>query len=89
MDKIEEKKYWYSIARFNDRMTDFVGVQETLCKGKEKQELLAKYRISLKELPKIKADDPAIVKLNAKEGDDIKIRRQSPTAEESIFYRGV
>lgn len=38
MDKIEEKKYWYSIARFNDRMTDFVGVQETLCKGKEKPE---------------------------------------------------
>ena len=57
--------------------------------GKEKQELLAKYRISLKELPKIKPDDPAIAKLNAKEGDVIKIIRESPTAGESIFYRGV
>ena len=57
--------------------------------GKEKQALLEKYRISLKELPKIKLDDSAIAKLNVKPGDVIKIIRESPTAGESIFYRGV
>ncbi|MBW2965960.1 DNA-directed RNA polymerase subunit H [Candidatus Woesearchaeota archaeon] len=56
---------------------------------KEKQELFEKYNISLKELPKIKKDDPAIVSLNVKVGDIIKIIRISPTAGESIFYRGV
>lgn len=56
---------------------------------KEKKELLEKYRISLKELPKIKKNDQAIDHLDAKEGDIIKIIRKSPTAGESIFYRGV
>ncbi len=56
---------------------------------KEKKELFEKYGISLKELPKIKLDDPAIVSLKVKAGDVIKIIRQSPTAGESMFYRGV
>ncbi len=56
---------------------------------KEKKELLEKYHISLKELPKISKKDPAIDHLNPKEGDVIKIIRKSPTAGESIFYRGV
>jgi DNA-directed RNA polymerase subunit H len=56
---------------------------------KEKQELFEKYHISLKELPKIKKDDPAVASLNVKIGDVIKIIRISPTAGETIFYRGV
>ena len=56
---------------------------------KEKKDLFQKYNISSKELPKIKKDDPAIVKLTAKEGDVIKIIRQSSTAGETEFYRGV
>jgi DNA-directed RNA polymerase subunit H len=56
---------------------------------KEKKELCEKYHISLKELPKIKKDDPAITSLNAKIGDVIKIMRLSPTAGETVFYRGV
>ncbi len=43
----------------------------------------------MKELPKISKDDPALVSLNVKEGDVIKIIRQSPTAGEVAFYRGV
>ena len=57
--------------------------------AKERDEVLARYNISLKELPKIKKDDPAIARLNVKEGDIIKIIRQSPTAGEAEFYRGV
>jgi DNA-directed RNA polymerase subunit H len=56
---------------------------------KEKEELFKKYNISLKELPKIKKDDPAIANLDVKEGDVIKITRISDTAGEIEFYRGV
>ncbi len=56
---------------------------------KEKEELFKKYNISLKELPKIMKDDTAIASLNVKEGDVIKIIRESPTAGKTEFYRGV
>jgi len=56
---------------------------------KEKKELLEKYKITLSELPKILKNDPAIKELGVKQGDVIKIVRQSPTAGESIFYRSV
>jgi DNA-directed RNA polymerase subunit H len=55
----------------------------------EIKELLDRYNISINELPKIVASDPAIQKLNAKPGDVIKIKRKSPTSEESIYYRVV
>ena len=63
--------------------------KHTKISDKEKKDLLAKYKINLKELPKIKKNDVAIAKLGAKEGDVIKIVRNSPTAGEAIFYRGV
>ena len=56
---------------------------------KEKKELLDKYHISLKELPKINKKDPSIQHLNPKEGEVIKITRKSKTAGEAIFFRGV
>ena len=56
---------------------------------KEKTNLLEKYDISIKQLPKILKNDPAIKDLNAKQGDIIKVIRQSPTAGEFIFYREV
>lgn len=56
---------------------------------KEKNEILATYSITLKELPRMHPGDPAIQELDAKEGDVIKITRNSPTAGESVFYRRV
>ncbi len=56
---------------------------------KERNDLFDKYNISIVELPKIKVDDPAIAHLNVKEGDVIKIIRNSLTAGETEFYRGV
>ncbi len=53
----------------------------------EKQEVLKKYGISGWGLPKITLRDPAIAKLNAKEGDVIKIERVSPTAGIAVYYR--
>ena len=54
---------------------------------KEKQQILEKYNITSKELPKILKTDSAIKELNAKPGDIIKIERKSPTAGKSFFYR--
>ncbi len=56
---------------------------------KEKEALLAKYSITLKELPKIFIKDSAIAHLNVKDGDIIKISRNSLTAGEYVFYRRV
>ena len=56
---------------------------------REKKQLLERYRATLKDLPKIYKTDPAIINLDAKPGDVIKITRPSPTAGESIFYRVV
>lgn len=55
----------------------------------EKEKLLEKYNISTKELPKILKDDPALEKLNLKEGDLVKVERNSKTAGVSFYYRVV
>ena len=55
----------------------------------QKEKLLEKYNISIKELPRIFKTDPAISSLDAKPGDVIKITRKSQTAGEAIFYRVV
>ncbi len=54
---------------------------------KELTTLLKNY--SLKDLPKIHLIDPIVENLNAKEGDVIKIERNSLTAGKSVFYRRV
>ncbi|MBI2546075.1 DNA-directed RNA polymerase subunit H [Candidatus Woesearchaeota archaeon] len=56
---------------------------------KEKAELLKRYNITVKELPKILVDDSAIEHLEVKVDDVVKIIRQSPTAGEVLFYRCV
>lgn len=56
---------------------------------KEKEELLKKYGITLRQLPRILLSDPVIKALNAKVGDVVKIIRKSETAGESEYYRVV
>jgi DNA-directed RNA polymerase subunit H len=53
------------------------------------EELLAKYGITKRELPKILISDPAIKDLGAKSGDVVKIRRNSPVSGISYYYRVV
>ena len=55
----------------------------------EKGKLLDNLSISTKELPKIMKSDAAIAKLSVKEGDLIKIERESKTAGKAIYYRVV
>jgi DNA-directed RNA polymerase subunit H len=55
----------------------------------EKQAFLDEYEISMRELPKIKQDDPAIQHLDVEPNDVIKIHRESSTAGQTKYYRGV
>ena len=55
----------------------------------QKEKLLERYNISVKELPRILKTDAAISSLGAKPGDVIKITRESETAGEASFYRVV
>lgn len=55
----------------------------------EINELLQKYNVSLRQLPKISVKDPMSKLLEAKIGDVIKIIRKSPTAAQSDFFRVV
>lgn len=63
--------------------------KHTLLSEKEKKILFEKYHISIPELPKIHATDPAIQHLKAKPGDVIKVVRKSQTAGQAEYYRGV
>jgi len=55
----------------------------------EAERVLAFYKVTLNELPKIKKDDPALAKLNAKIGDIIRITHGGLTADKSFYYRVV
>lgn len=55
----------------------------------EIDQLLLKYNVTIKGLPKIKVNDPAVKSLGAKEGDVIEIKRESQTAGKYNYYRFV
>jgi len=63
--------------------------KHTKLSEKDKKELLDKYKITEKGLPKILINDPALEDLSVIENDVIKIERDSPTAGKSFFYRRV
>lgn len=56
---------------------------------KEKKELFEKYHINVTHLPRINLSDPVLFGLGVKPGDVVKIERPSPTAKNTVFYRGV
>ena|SRR3989338_10942560 len=67
----------------------FLVPEHTKLNDAEKIKLLEKYNISIKQLPKIRLDDPSIKSLGIKAGDIIKILRKSPTVKETEFFRVV
>ncbi len=60
-----------------------------LLDDKQKEEVMKKFGITLKQFPRILETDPMVKFLNAKIGDVLKITRQSKTAGESEYYRVV
>lgn len=55
----------------------------------QKKEVLDKYNISIKQLPMIKASDPALKDRGVKVHDLILVRRASPTAKVTEYFRVV
>jgi DNA-directed RNA polymerase subunit H (RpoH/RPB5) len=56
---------------------------------RDKKQLFDKYKITIRDLPKIDSKDPAILSLKVKAGDVVKIQRNTPGIGESMYYRGV
>ena len=54
---------------------------------KEREELLKKYNIEPRKLPKILDIDPVSIYIGAKPGQILKIIRKSHTAKEAVSYR--
>ena len=72
--------------KFNILEHDLVP-KHTILNEDEKKELLEKFKIKPKQLPKVLINDPVVKAINAKEGDILKIIRKSATAGTSIYYR--
>lgn len=53
----------------------------------EIEEIFAEVEYEIKQLPKIKSDDPVVKAIGAKEGDILRITRESQTAGTFITYR--
>ena len=53
----------------------------------EKARLLEQYKITPKQLPRIKADDAVVKRLGGKKDDIMKITRKSEVSLETIYYR--
>ncbi len=56
---------------------------------KEVKDILAKFNLTITQLPRILKSDAALGHLDIQVDDIIKITRPSPTADETIFYRRV
>ena len=56
---------------------------------KEKNQLLAQYKVKPYQMPQVKSGDPAVKAIGAKPGDILKITRKSTTAGEHVTYRYV
>ena len=56
---------------------------------REKEKMLKRYKVTIKQLPRIKMRDSAGLAINAKPGDVIEISRKSPIAGEIKYYRVV
>jgi DNA-directed RNA polymerase subunit H (RpoH/RPB5) len=56
---------------------------------KEKNQLLAQYKVKPYQMPQIRSGDPAVKVIGAQPGDVLKITRKSTTAGEHVTYRYV
>lgn len=58
-----------------------------LLNEQQREEVLKKFGIALRQLPRIIETDPMIAAIGGKPGDVVKITRKSETAGESVYYR--
>lgn len=55
----------------------------------EKEKFLERFNITARQLPKILITDAVVQQIGAKEGDVLEIKRKSPTAGITLYYRYV
>jgi len=67
---------------------DMIPVHEVMSK-QEQEELLGKLNATKEQLPKILDSDVALTDLKVRIGDIIRIKRKSPVAGETLYYRVV
>jgi DNA-directed RNA polymerase, subunit H (EC 2.7.7.6) len=73
------------IAVFDSRLSP----KYRVLPAQQVDELLARYNILKRDLPKIKLSDPAVKLLGASENDVLEIDRKSQTAGDYKYYRVV
>ncbi len=61
--------------------------EHVVISDQEVQDLLTRYNIELRQLPKILVTDAACKEIGAKKDDVIKIVRRSLTADEAVSFR--
>jgi DNA-directed RNA polymerase subunit H (RpoH/RPB5) len=54
---------------------------------KERKEVLERFEVTERQLPKITVSDPVIKLIGASPGNVVKITRKSKTAREAVYYR--
>jgi len=85
----KEKNIWIITSkdpRF-DIFTHELVPEHVICPEEELKDLLIKYNIQRRQLPKILISDPAVKAIGAKPGQVVKIFRESDISGESIAYR--
>ncbi len=70
-----------------DVFKNFLVPKHERISDKEKRELLKKYNISNKQVPKILKNDPTVIALGAKPGDMIRITRKNDIVGDIFYYR--
>jgi DNA-directed RNA polymerase subunit H len=80
---------WWDLLSEIDILKHKLVPKHEILSEREKEELLAKYGITLKQLPRIFSTDPVVKLIGAKVGDVIKITRKDDVFGKSIYYRVV
>jgi len=78
-EKEEEKEY--------DILKHILVPKHEIMTAEQVKEVLAKHNITVIQLPKILSTDAAVKATGAKEGDVLKVSRNSPTAGTTTYYR--
>ena len=67
----------------------FLVPKHVLLSSQQVEDLLKKYGITLKQLPRLSKTDPLVKELDADKDSVVKIVRTSRTAGKAIYYRRV
>lgn len=82
----EERGFFLTKKRKIDVLLHELVPKHYLLTKEESQNLLEKYQINISDLPQMFEKDPVSIAIGAKEGDIVKIVRESHTTVKNIDY---